>query len=133
VNSSAFKQQSRTKSSFDWVGISLSGLCLVHCLFLPVVLAVLPLLALAPLPEWLHDTEWLHAFLLVPVVLVSGPALLAGARKDRRIAVFAALAFTALFTALLMESEWGERGLTVTGALFLVRAHWLNLKSRHTH
>ncbi len=110
--------------------MSLSGLCLVHCLLLPPFLAILPLLTLEPLPEWLHETEWFHAVLLVPVVLVSGPTLFAGARLDSRIGATALLAFLALFSALLMPTEWAEHAMTVFGAVLLVVAHWRNLRRR---
>ena len=54
----------------DRLGIALSTLCLVHCLLLPVLLAVLPLVAISYVPEWLDESEWLHLALLVPVALL---------------------------------------------------------------
>jgi predicted benzoate:H+ symporter BenE len=60
--------------------MALSGLCLAHCLLLPVMLATAPLALLTSLPAGvaggLTDTEWFHAALIAPVVLVSGPALM---------------------------------------------------------
>ena len=116
------------RSVMDWVGITLSGLCLAHCLLLPPLLAILPLLTLSPLPDWLHETEWFHAALLVPVFLVSGPTLLRGAHRDRRIGWWAIIAFALLVCALFMPSEAGEQALTVLGASVLVMAHWRNRK-----
>ena len=113
----------------DWAGITLSGLCLAHCLLLlPPLLAILPLLTLSPLPDWLHETEWFHAALLVPVFLVSGPTLLRGAHRDRRIGWWAIIAFALLVFALFMPGEAGEQALTVLGASVLVMAHWRNRK-----
>jgi len=37
----------------DRLGFALSTLCLVHCLLLPTLLAVLPLVAISYVPEWL--------------------------------------------------------------------------------
>lgn len=114
----------------DWLGISLSSLCLVHCLLLPPFLAILTLLTLSPIPGWMRETEWVHAISLIPVVLVSGPVLLGGAKRDPRIGWFAVLAFGGLFSALFVHSVIAEQALTVFGAIVLVLAHWLNLKAR---
>lgn len=55
---------------WDRIGISLSGLCMVHCMVMPVVLAALPLWSMA---ETLHD--WLHPLFLVSLVPISVMAL----------------------------------------------------------
>ena len=60
---------------------------------------------LEPLPDWMHDTELVHAALLLPVLLVSGPTLFRGGSIDHRIWVFGATAFALLSAALLMHSE----------------------------
>ncbi|MEM8736823.1 MAG: MerC family mercury resistance protein, partial [Planctomycetota bacterium] len=62
-------QYSKNNATMDRVGMFLSALCLVHCVALPPLLAALPLVAVASLPEWLQETEWIHAALLLPVVL----------------------------------------------------------------
>ena len=56
-------------------GMALSGLCLVHCLLLPLLAAAAPVMLLAMVPSGWLESEWFHAALIVPVVLVSGPAL----------------------------------------------------------
>jgi hypothetical protein len=108
-------------------GMALSGLCLIHCLALPWLLASLPVVALAALPEALRDSEWLHAALIAPVVLVSGPALwrAGGARAGVLVASLAAL-----IGALFVGSERLETGLTVAGAMSLLVAHWATLHQR---
>lgn len=67
------------------VGMALSGLCLVHCLLLPLLLAAAPVMLLAAVPTGWLESEWFHAALIAPVVLVSGPALrrAGGARAGR--------------------------------------------------
>ncbi|MEP3225634.1 MAG: MerC domain-containing protein [Parasphingorhabdus sp.] len=114
----------------DRWGIILSALCLVHCLILPPFLAVMPFLLLEPLPAWMHETELLHAMLLVPVLVVSGPTLLRGGRSDRRIWAFGTTAFTMLCLALLVDSEELERLISVAGAILLVIAHLLNMRRK---
>ncbi|MEO0441750.1 MAG: MerC domain-containing protein [Pseudomonadota bacterium] len=114
----------------DRLGVFLSFLCLAHCLILPPLLAIAPLFVFGPLPEWVHDSEWFHAMLLVPVVLISGPTLFAGGRLDKSIWVFATAAIGLLFVALTAKTEILEQILTVIGATLLIVAHVKNRKAR---
>lgn len=123
-----------TRSEAPWhrFGMGLSVLCLVHCLALPWLLASLPAVALAALPEGLRDNEWLHVALIAPVMLVSGPVLLRG-RPDLLRSALVLTAFAALTGALFLESEIGEQTLTVAGAALLMAAHWERLRQAHPH
>jgi hypothetical protein len=113
-------------------GMGLSVLCLLHCIALPWLLASLPVVMLAALPEALRANEWLHAALIAPVLLVSGPALLRGQQgRGHRMLVLAA--FGALIGGLFSASEAAEQALTVTGAGLLLAAHWLRLRQSHPH
>jgi hypothetical protein len=112
--------------------MGLSALCLVHCLALPWLLASLPAMALAALPEALRDNEWLHVALIAPVLLVSGPVLLRG-RPGLLRSALVLTAFAALTGALFLESEIGEQTLTVAGAALLMAAHWERLRQTHPH
>lgn len=111
-------------------GMALSGLCLVHCLLLPLVVAAGPVMLIAAVPTGWLESEWFHAALIVPVVLVSGPALWrsGGVRAGVLIAALAAL-----IAALFVASETLETGLTVAGALSLLAAHWATLRGRKAH
>lgn len=116
--------------STDRAGMALSALCLAHCLLLPPLLATLPLFAVSALPEWLHNTEWLHAALLAPVLLVSGPTLARAAKRSVYIGVSAIVALSSMAVALLMPEYWQEVALTVFGASLLFASHIANLKLR---
>jgi hypothetical protein len=113
------------------LGMALSGLCLAHCLLLPILLAATPLALLTWLPNGLAgglaDSEWFHAALIAPVVLVSGPALMRGGGFRMGVLI---LSVAALVAALFVASEALEIGLTVAGALSLLAAHWLTLRSQ---
>lgn len=112
--------------------MGLSVLCLLHCLALPWLLASLPAVVLAALPEALRENEWLHVALIAPVLLVSGPVLLRGSPGLLRSAlVFSA--FAALIGALFLGNEIGEQALTVAGAALLMAAHWERLRQAHPH
>lgn len=106
-------------------GMALSGLCLVHCLLLPLALAAVPLSLGAFLPTKWVESEWLHASLIAPVVLVSGTALLRGGARSL---VVLAASLGALVAALFVVSEALETTLTVAGAGALLAAHWFSLR-----
>ncbi len=110
---------------WDRLGIGISGLCAIHCLFFPVVIALLPLL---PVAESIH--AWTHPvlfMLIVPTVVL--------ALKDRLIFspvgkyLLGGLAIVG--AAWMLHGwigDWGEAGITILGSAFLVRGHWLNYK-----
>ena len=115
----------------DRLGIFLSALCLAHCLIIPPLLAMAPLFVLEPLPASMHDSEWFHAVLLLPVFLISGPALGMGGRYDKNIWIIAAVAFGLLALALTFESHNMEQATTVAGAILLIIAHLKNRRIRN--
>ena len=49
----------------DRIGITATSLCALHCIFLPILLPVLPLLGLS----FLADHAWEHVFLLLTAAL----------------------------------------------------------------
>lgn len=104
--------QVRNEPPWHRVGMGLSVLCLVHCLALPWLLASLPLVMLAALPGSVRANEWLHAALILPVLLVSGPVLLRGAPGRWQTGLVAA-AFAVLIGALFVEGEghWAVAGM----------------------
>ena len=112
----------------DRIGIALSGLCLLHCVALPLGLSVLPVLAATWL-DGLAGATWFHAALLVPVVLVSGFVLGRRALDIAWLGPLLALALGAMTAALFVEGEGREQALTVGGASFLMLAHWLNMRA----
>jgi hypothetical protein len=122
--------QVRNDANWDRLGIGLSVLCLVHCLALPWLLATLPVVMLATLPAGLRENEWLHAALIAPVLLVSGPVLLRGRPRIER-TVLVVVAFAALVGALFVSNAANEQALTVAGGLMLLAAHWDNLHRGH--
>ncbi|GAA5175440.1 hypothetical protein GCM10025771_07590 [Niveibacterium umoris] len=115
------------RSAWDKLGIFASAACLVHCLALPLLIPLLPALALIP-----HTG--VHALLLVPVVLLSLLALLPGYRRHRsRYVGVAAIAGVSLCSIAvgaeaLFHIESLDVPFTVAGGLLLVSAHWVNLR-----
>jgi hypothetical protein len=112
--------------------MGLSLLCLLHCLALPWLLVSLPVAVLAVLPMELRENAWVHAALIAPVLLVSGPVLLRG-RPGAAQSVLVIAAFAALIGGLLVASKAVEQALTVAGSLLLLAAHWHRLRKAHPH
>lgn len=120
--------------SQDAIGIGLSGLCLIHCLALPV------LVSLGPALVWMEN-EWVHLALAGFALIVSLNAMRAWPRQMSG-TLLRLLALTGLgllfFGALADISELAERGVTVVGACLLASAHGLswflaNRCSAHRH
>ena len=114
------------------LGMGLSILCLLHCLAMPWLVASLPIAILGALPEGLRENAWVHAALIAPVLLVSGPVLLRGRPGVMPTTVVLA-AFAALVGGLFVMDETAERVLTVTGSVLIMVAHAARLGSRHPH
>lgn len=107
--------------SLDAAAISLSGLCLAHCLALPLLVVALPVLGTIAQAEWLH---WSFVALAVPV------SLAAFHRAGRRAVLASCMAVAGLVFLILGAAGWPqphlEVPLTVAGSLILAAAHLLN-------
>ncbi|MDH5344410.1 MAG: MerC domain-containing protein [Gammaproteobacteria bacterium] len=115
----------------DQVAVALSGLCLLHCLLLPFLVAVLPFLAQ-------FGDNHLHAEMLVVVIPVSMVALALGFRRHRHGGiVFTGIVGLAILTigGTIAHSAYGlsaDRALTVIGSITLAITHYRNFRlSRH--
>lgn len=115
----------------DGAAIGASLLCLIHCIGLPILFALLPALATIGLPS----SEWLHLVLLLTAIPVSALALVAGWRAHGAVVplVLGALGLAGLTAGLAFDSVPGaETALTVIGSLALAMAHignWRRLRS----
>jgi len=112
---------------WDRLGMFASAACLIHCLALPLLIPVIPLLALIP-----HGG--VHLLLIIPVIALSLLAFIPGFRRHRSLDVIAlALGGVSLCSAaVIAETFFGIESLdvplTVAGGLLLVSAHALNLR-----
>ncbi|MGN7159557.1 MerC domain-containing protein [Sphingomonas sp. SAFR-052] len=115
----------------DGAAIGASLLCLIHCIGLPILFALLPALASIGLPS----SEWLHLLLLLTAIPVSALALVGGWRAHGRIVpmLLGALGLAGLAAGLAFNSVPGaETALTVAGSLALAMAHignWQRLRT----
>lgn len=109
----------------DRVAVVLSGLCLVHCLALPVAMAALPFMS------GLADSHW-HLPMLGIALPISIVAIVIGYRRhgNRGIVAGAVLGIGLLAAGATVGhavlGPLADRVLTVTGSLVLAAVHWMN-------
>jgi hypothetical protein len=121
----------------DRIAITLSTICIVHCLAMPVLVAALPVLAVT-----LGTDGHFHALMLWLVVPTSALGFGFGYRVHGNAAIV--VAGTAAVIVLAVVALWGhdhwnptvEVGVNVLASLLLASAHWRNFREvrrRHLH
>ena len=114
----------------DQLGMTCSGLCMVHCLAMPALLAIGGLGAIG---EFMASRAF-HVALLLPVVLlaaISLPSAYLGHRRPLPL-VLGVLGLAVLVSAQLAP-HWWERPGTVAGGLLVVAAHLANHRYCRQH
>ena len=97
---------------FDRFAITLSGICAIHCVALPLVASLMPLLAITIQHGYaLHDF-WFHQFILLFILPISLFALAVGYRSHKqRVPITVGtvglliLVLTALFAEMLLSNH----------------------------
>ena len=112
----------------DLVAVSLSIICAIHCLILPVVLVLLPALA----PSFADES--FHKWMVVAVVPVSMFSLAMGLRRHKQylsilfgIIGLVILVFCGYFSEGMLSEYW-EENLTLIAVSFVVIGHFFNFK-----
>jgi hypothetical protein len=120
---------------FDRVAIALSTICIVHCLAMPFLVALLPITAWA-----IGGDGHFHSLMLWLVVPTSVLGFGLGVRVHRRAGIVAlgAVAVAALAAAALWGHEkWDpsvEVLVNVAASVALAAAHWRNFREvRRVH
>ncbi len=126
-----------TSRYFDRIAVALSAICIVHCLAVPIILAILPIAAVTFGPD--AHFHWLMLWVVVPT---SAIGLSLGYRVHRHIE-YSALGVLGL-VVLAAAAVWGhaswtvlaETGVSVAGSIVLATAHLGNyreVKRLHVH
>tara|TARA_R110002124_G_scaffold104973_2_gene255517 strand:+ start:1279 stop:1659 length:381 start_codon:yes stop_codon:yes gene_type:complete len=114
---------------WDRIGIGLSGICAIHCLLVPVIVALLPLW-----PAFGEFHEYTHLIFFIAIA----PAVYLSLRrrhKSPKITLLLILGLGIIFIAWYFNEqlgEYGEAGITLIGSILLISGHWLNYKSKFT-
>lgn len=112
--------QNLRAAAFDASAIGLSGLCLIHCLALPLMAAFLPLAGV-----W-AEAEWVHKLFVITALPLSGFVIWRTMSRGGRLGFVgpACAGLTLLVTAAFVPAaEAWETPLTVTGGILLASAH----------
>ena len=122
-NENLFVQQ-----RLDKLAISISSLCIVHCLLLPIGIVLIPSIGLQTLAD-----EAFHQMLIVAVLLTSCSALFMGCRQHKvwRVLAWGVSGLFLLIAAVLFGHDFGElfeKGLTLIGSLFVIIGHVQNYR-----
>lgn len=111
----------------DRWGLALSGICLVHCLALPLSVLLLPTLS-----SWLaHHAHGVHWVLLSLALVVSSSAWRQGYRRHQQVLVPVIGACGLGLMMLAVSHLLGPRSevpLTLVGAAVVAGSHVLNLR-----
>lgn len=113
------------RSMFDKVGITVTSLCAIHCIMLPVILPVLPLLGLSVV----HNHAFERIVLLITMVLGFITLFIGFHRYHRKLYPFYSL-FLGGFI-YWQKDAWGpelEHVVLVVGASLVVLAHIMNMR-----
>ncbi len=118
-----------TRSLLDKTAVVLSAICLLHCLALPVLLTLLPVVNIVLLSEHVF-----HGMMLAFILPVSVVALSIGCREHKNITTIvlgvsglAILTFCAIWGHDLLGMT-GERIVTSVGGITLALAHIQNYR-----
>ncbi|MBO6555208.1 MAG: MerC domain-containing protein [Pseudomonadales bacterium] len=115
------------RSFLDSIAVVLSGICLLHCLALPLVLTGLPIVNTV-----LLDEEIFHSIMIIVILPISVIALTIGCRqhRDALTMVLGTIGLSVLTTMALFGHDvvgvTGERIVTSVGGLILAAAHIRN-------
>ena len=122
------------QSVSDKAAIGLSITCALHCLLVPAALVLMPSVASLAL-----DDESFHIALLIAVIPASVVALTLGCRRHKRYRVIGmgGVGLVVLVVAAVaghdLFDEWGEKGLTLLGALIVATSHVGNYRLCQSH
>ena len=111
---------------FDTIGLTISGTCVMHCLFAPVTLILLPVFGLTvSQEEVLHE---IFLYLIVPSAII---AITMGCRKhkDYSVAILATTGIILLVYAVVTHDANTEQTvevLTLFGSALVVLSHLRN-------
>lgn len=116
-----------TMKKFDIAGASCSGLCICHCLLTPLLMASGSFGGSLLLLE----SEWLHRFLLIPVLMLALLTVLSIVRRqaDWYLLILVAAGVGMMLSAIFYEERFGgdfEQTATVIGGCVLIVFHLMN-------
>lgn len=116
----------------DFASMGLSGLCVIHCLALPFIVAFLPVISV------FTDNDWVHPILVMLAAPLSLWAIIASnAWRKWRVSALIAAGLAMLGLAAFVDAfQPIEVAMSVIGASCIAAAHLLNYitnRALHIH
>ena len=117
----------RTQLRTDKFAMSLSMICVIHCLFTPSFIILT-----STFFSFSYDNEFMHKMTLLLAVPISIFALIMGYKNHKTISFLpiGILGLLILILAVLLGErvlgEYGEKGLTLLGSIFVTYSHFKN-------
>ena len=122
----------------DRFAIALSGICAIHCIALPIVASLIPLLSATVVHGYALHEFWFHQFILLFILPISLVALMVGYRCHKQpipivvaIVGLLVLVLNALFAEVLISNQIlplsGETIITIIGGIIHATGHVLNV------
>ena len=109
----------------DVIAAAVSGLCLVHCLATPILLA----LGSSGLLLGAFSSEWFHYLMLLPISVLLAWSLPGGwCMHQRKTPFVLGLVGFLLLVAALFAPHEAETALSISGGVLLISAHLYNRK-----
>lgn len=123
--------QLRLQKTIDLFSVMLSFVCLIHCLALPLLVTLIPVLAI----DWISESMF-HGLMLLLVIPSSLLAFLMARKSKPQRWVWWTGAIG--LTIMILVAFWGhdligpqgERWLTVLGGVLVATAHLFNFRHR---
>lgn len=112
-------------TKLDKLGIWVSGLCALHCLALPVVVPLLPLIGSSFFAQ-----VWFERLILTISLIIGSVALISGATRFHGKWYPLLLLFSGgiIYWNKNMFGEAYEPFTIAVGALLIVAGHWINMR-----
>lgn len=123
------QQNNRGRKYMDTAAVVLSGICMLHCLALPIALTILPIVNVT-----LLDESTFHLIMVAVILPISVIALSIGCRqhKDKLTLVLGSVGLLILTVTAIFGHDvlglTGERIVTSIGGLILAAAHIQNYR-----
>ena len=128
-NSNDNKMKSRAVfPTLDFTAVGLSGLCLLHCLALPILSLALPIAGTVA------EQEWIHKALVLMAIPISGYAVFKrGAHfRDGIFVVLVTLGLALLAAAAFVDALHDlEKPMTGAGAVIVAAGHLWRWRRHH--
>jgi hypothetical protein len=134
------------KRLFDKLGITLSFICIIHCMALPFMVMALPAL------RTYTESEGFHTLMVFLVTLTAGLAFIPGylRHKDKKLIVLVITSLVLIVLGIVLGHELGidpghthddghdhmnfgvlaERIVTTIGSILLIYCHFRNIKHK---